>query len=324
MQPGFSRIGGGKTMNWSKKGLIFCTDGKMDWSKTHAQAPVAEYNPANNTIRIYYATRDAEGRSLPGCIVVDADDPCRIQDVSLKPLLDLGERGAFDDCGVMPSCLINHGDKKYLYYTGWNVRNTITYHLSIGVAVSEDEGKTFRKLFSGPVLERNRLEPHLVGAPFILVEYGIWKIWYLSGTEWKIVQGKPEPRYHIKYAESADGINWKREGLVAVDYKDENEAGIARVSVLKHQEKYLMWYSFRNFTDYRTDPANSYSMGFAESADGKHWVRKDELNGLTKSADGWDSVMACYPYVINVKNKIYMFYNGNGFGQSGIGYAECK
>ena len=311
-------------MKWIKKGLIFCADGKLGWSKTHTQAPVADYHPESSVIKIYYATRDEEGRSLPGCITVDADDPGKIVGISSTPMLQLGERGAFDDCGVMPSCLVHYNGKQYLYYTGWNVRNTITYHLSIGVAVSEDGGKTFRKLFPGPVLERNRLEPHLIGAPFILVEEGIWKIWYLSGTEWRMVQGKPEPRYHIKYAESEDGINWKREGLVAIDYKDENEAGIARVSVLKHQDIYLMWYSYRNFMNYRTDPANSYSLGFAESADGKHWERKDGLSGLTRSSDGWDSVMVCYPYVINVKNKIYMFYNGNGFGQSGIGYAVSE
>ena len=311
-------------MQWNKKGMIFRTDGKMDWSKTHTQAPVADYQPENNTIKIYYATRDQEGRSRPGCVTVDADDPGKILEVSPKPLLELGERGAFDDCGVMPSCLVHYNGKQYLYYTGWNVRNTITYHLSIGLAVSEDGGKTFFKRFDGPLLERNRQEPHLIGAPFILAEDGGWKMWYLSGTEWRMLQGKPEPRYHIKYAESADGINWKREGFVAVDYKDENEAGIARVSVLKHQEKYLMWYSCRNFFDYRTDPANSYALGFAESDDGKHWERKDGLSSLTRSAEGWDSVMVCYPYVIVVKNKIIMFYNGNGFGQSGIGYAVSE
>ena len=34
--------------------------------------------------------------------------------------------------------------------------------------------------------------------------------------------------------------------------------------------------------------------------------------------------MICYPNVIKVKDKLYMFYNGNGFGQSGFGYAELE
>lgn len=31
--------------------------------------------------------------------------------------------------------------------------------------------------------------------------------------------------------------------------------------------------------------------------------------------------MQCYPYVIAIDGKTYLFYNGNGFGQSGIGLA---
>ena len=32
--------------------------------------------------------------------------------------------------------------------------------------------------------------------------------------------------------------------------------------------------------------------------------------------------MICYPNVIECDGRIVMFYNGNGFGQSGIGCAE--
>jgi hypothetical protein len=28
-----------------------------------------------------------------------------------------------------------------------------------------------------------------------------------------------------------------------------------------------------------------------------------------------------YPYILKTKNKLIMFYNGNGFGKTGIGYA---
>ena len=31
--------------------------------------------------------------------------------------------------------------------------------------------------------------------------------------------------------------------------------------------------------------------------------------------------MICYPYVIECADQIIMFFNGNGFGQSGIGCA---
>ena len=70
-----------------------------------------------------------------------------------------------------------------------------------------------------------------------------------------------------------------------------------------------------------TDKENSYRIGYAESKDGITWKRLDDKAGIERSKFGWDSEMMSYPNVIKYQDKIYMFYNGNGFGQSGFGYA---
>jgi hypothetical protein len=62
-------------------------------------------------------------------------------------------------------------------------------------------------------------------------------------------------------------------------------------------------------------------MGYAESQDAKQWARMDAAIDLPRTKDGWDSVMAAYPSVVDAGGKRLMFYNGNGFGQSGIGCA---
>jgi predicted GH43/DUF377 family glycosyl hydrolase len=131
-----------------------------------------------------------------------------------------------------------------------------------------------------------------------------------------------EPRYHLKYAESLNGIDWDRKGVVAIDYKSDDEAGIVKATVIKEEDKYRMWYSYRNFLNYRTDVNNSYKIGYAESDNGVDWMRKDHEAGMSPSADGWDAEMVAYPHVIKVKEKLLMFYNGNGFGKTGFGYAE--
>ena len=54
-------------------------------------------------------------------------------------------------------------------------------------------------------------------------------------------------------------------------------------------------------------------------------VRSDGLDdqaGITLSDEGWDSFMLAYPDVVDVGGHRYMFYNGNGFGQTGFGFAE--
>ncbi len=310
--------------NWEKKGLIYAPSGDLEWSQTHAQVPVADYIEEEGIIKVYFSTRDSSGRSHPGFVVLDASNPHKILEVTNDPLLELGKAGSFDDCGVMPSWVVNNGAKKYLYYIGWNVRNTIPYHNAVGLAISEDGGNTFSKFSEGPLWDRDYKEPHYSGTSCVIYEEGIWKNWYLSCTEWRQVNNKMEPRYHLKYAESEDGINWRRDGLVAIDYQSDQEAGIVKASVIKEDEYYYMWYSYRNFNNYRTDISNSYRIGFAISEDGKKWDRKDHQLGLDVNPDGWDSLMVEYPHIIKVKDKMLMFYNGNGFGASGFGYAELK
>lgn len=312
-------------MKWIKKGLIYKPEGNLSWSKSHAQVPVPDFIEAENMVRVYFSTRDEEGRSLPGYVELDADDLTKVLKISQEPLMSLGKLGEFDDCGVMPSWLINVGNEKWMYYIGWNVRNTIPYHNAIGLAISKDGGRTFSKFSNGPLWDRNHIEPHYSGTSCVLFDNGIYKNWYLSCTEWKEVKGRVEPRYHIKYAESTDGINWERKGTVAIDYKDEHEAGIVKASVIKEFGIYKMWFSYRKFVDYRIDVGGSYKIGYAESKDGINWERMDESTlALDVSSDLslWDGLMVEYPHVFDVKGKRYMLYNGNGFGESGFGFAE--
>jgi hypothetical protein len=82
-----------------------------------------------------------------------------------------------------------------------------------------------------------------------------------------------------------------------------------------------MWFSYRGLVDYRTNPETSYRIGYAESRDGLRWERQPDPAGLERSVDGWDSVMVAYTHILPIGNQLYCFYNGNGFGRSGLGYA---
>jgi hypothetical protein len=223
----------------------------------------------------------------------------------------------------MPSWIVNHHGLKYLYYIGWNTGKTVSYRNSIGLAVSRDSGASFTRLFEGPVMDRTRTEPHFCSAPCVLVENGLWRMWYLSCVRWELRNGRPEPYYHLKYAESRDGIEWQREGVVAIDLKP-YEGGITRPCVLRDGGVYKMWYTYRGSQDYRTDRTQTYRIGYAESRDGIGWKRLDEFAGIDVSESGWDSQMVTYPYVYKHRGELHMLYNGNGFGDSGFGYAIAR
>ena len=306
-------------MKFTKKGLIFIPDDNYDWMVSHASIPVVD-RVNTDILRIYFGTRDKQGRSLPAYIEVVADNPQKILYIHDKPVLCLGKLGTFDDNGIMPSWIVNHNGIKYLFYIGWNPQVTVSYRLSIGLAISEDGGKSFKKYSEGPICDRTIDEPYFNTAPCVLIEDGSWKMWYVSCTGWAIINGWPEPFYQVKYAESLDGIHWRKTGHVCIDY-DNFANAIGRPCVFKENGVYKMFYSFRNAKDYRTDRRQSYRLGYAESINGINWVRKDNEVGIFRSESGWDSEMIEYCYLYEHKSKKYMFYNGNGFGKSGFGYA---
>ena len=298
-------------MKWIKKGLIFVPNSNPEWMITHAWVPTAE-NIEGDLYKIYFASRNKQNLSQIGYVVVDINKPKGILEISKIPVIELGPLGTFDDSGVFPSCIVNHNNKKYMYYVGWMQGKRVPYYASLGLAISLDGGKTFNKFSRGPLLSRNDVDPYMTATADVKIEDGLWRMWYLTNTQWTIEDNKPKPRYHIKYAESEDGIKWQRDGVVCIDFKSEDEYAIARPWVIKEREIYKMWYSYRG---------KSYRIGYAESTDGIIWERKDEQAGIDVSEAGWDSEMVACAFVFGHKGRRYMFYNGNDCGKTGVGYA---
>jgi hypothetical protein len=283
----------------------------------HSQVPVIDIY--DNFYRIYYSTR-IDGKSLPMFIDVNIDDPSIVINKSTKPILTLGNPGSFDWAGIMPTDIINFENKKYLYYIGWAIRKDVPYHNNLGLAISYDNGDTWEKFSEGPVFHSSYKEPGYIGTVEIMIENGIWRMWYLSCLNWIEHNGVMEPTYDIKYAESINGIDWEPKGIVCIPLEGE-EGGISSCRVIKNKDKYIMWYSIRNKIDYRKDIKNSYKIKTAESSDGIVWEKNMEVDLDVSENSVWDNEMVCYPFIVENKNNLIMFYNGNGFGKSGIGYA---
>lgn len=306
-------------MRWTKKGVIFAPDRNYDWMVSHASVPVVD-EARPGVLRIYFGTRDKDGHSQTSYIEVDAQVPEKVLYIHEQPILSLGKPGSFDDSGIMPSWLLNWQNKKYLYYIGWNVTVSVPYHLAIGLATSDDDGQSFQKVSQGPILDRSVDEPFFNTAPCVIPEEKHWRMWYVSCTGWEQVGERLEPRYIVKLAESSNDTQWYKPNVACIDY-DERTGAIGRPCVYKEGDIFKMIYSYRGVRDYRTDPAQSYRLGYAESTDGLVWKRRDDEIGIERSASGWDSEMMEYCYVYKHKDRTYLFYNGNGFGKTGIGYA---
>lgn len=297
-------------MRWRKLGFIFCPSGEVEWMQSHAALPIAE-NIQGNLFKIYFSTRDKRNRSFTGYILINIDQPNEILDLSIKPVLVPGDLGEFDDSGTMATWLTRYQGNRFLYYIGWNLGVTVPFRNSIGLSIST-KGEQFSRYSRGPILDRSSDEPHFCASCCVIPDGDLWRMWYLSCTEWRMLNNLPQHRYHIKYAESDDGIHWRREGEVAIDYANDGEYAISRPSVTQDKGIWRMWYSYRG---------QVYRIGYAESDDGRKWKRLDHLVGIDVSDNGWDSEMICYPYVFDHVGQRYMLYNGNGYGKTGFGLA---
>lgn len=304
-------------MNWKKRGVIWQPKGDLWWAKRYATCPTPILF-GDNILRIYIQCRDEHGIGRIGFIDVDPDNPSRILKISNEPVLDIGAPGAFDDNGVFQTSVIKINDGRYfMYYVGFELCHQIRYRLLTGMAISEDNGHTFHKVKSTPILERSTTEMHFRCGPFVWQTLNHnYKMLYVAGSKWEKIDSKLMPVYDIRYAESVDGIHWPDEGQVVLEIDPYTEHGFGRPYLVKKENYYQLFYSIR-----KKHPC-SYRMGYAESPDGLVWQRKDQELGLDVSTDGWDSESIEYAAVINIKDRTFCFYNGNDFGATGFGFAE--
>ena len=297
-------------MYWRKLGLVYCPPGDRPWARQYAHLPTPVVI-APGVVRVYFAGLDEHKYGRIGFVDVAANDPTRVIGTSPEPVLDLGEPGLFDDCGVNPSCVVRVGNRLRLYYVGWQRGTRTPYQLFGGLAESTD-GARFERWSRTPILERTDEEPFLRSATSVLPTGG-YRAWSVSATGWTTVNGESYPRYVVRVADSPDGLAWPATGPVCIDLEDD-EFGIGRPWVVRDPDRYRMWYSIRS-------RARPYRVGYAESPDGLTWTRLDDRVGITTSPSGWDSEMICYPAVIDVEGRRLMFYNGNRHGATGFGVA---
>jgi hypothetical protein len=298
-------------MAWRKLGCIFSPRENYAWMHSHAANPFAEQR-ANDVLRVYFTCRNVVSQSHIG--YVDLDASFNVLSISEEPVLGPGEPGMFDDSGTAMGYLLQVNSKKYLYYLGWNLKVTVPWLNTIGLAVWNEATARFEKKSRAPVMDRSDEDPFSISYPSILQEHGVYKMWYGSNLKWG--KDQSEMDHIIKYAESADGIQWKRSHQVVIGLEHKNEYALSKPFVLRDPDRYRMWYSYR-----ANGHITTYRIGYAESQDGNTWTRMDDKAGIDVSAEGWDSEMICYPCVFDFQGKRYMLYNGNGYGRSGFGLA---
>ncbi|TAV47915.1 glycosylase [Rhizobium leguminosarum] len=312
---------------WEKLGQIYDPGrhARHPQLKQFGQSPSALV--LEDRIRVYFCARpepDANGQYVSHAtyLELDRDDPKTIININEGgPILELGGYGAFDEFGTYPISVARHADEVWAYYAGITRCESVPFNAAIGLAISRDEGLSFTRAGAGPVLCYDPDEPFLLGSPRIRRFDGRWYLWYVAGRRWLAGDSRPEPVYKIRTASSDDGVNWKKHGRdLLADVLGPNECQ-ACADVTFRSGRYHMFYSYREALNYKSGEGG-YRIGYAYSDDMLTWIRRDDLAGLQRSSEGWDSEMVNYPNLFTVGDDIYLLYQGNGMGRTGFGLAR--
>jgi hypothetical protein len=280
---------------------------------------------------MYYAGGDTQGRHR----ICLATSP--IDDLStwrrLGPLLDLGERGAFDAAWCVLPCVHHIGGRWHLYYTGKRGENGrgLQDFTGIGLAVSNDL-LHWRKFSTEPVLLGDGFPEWpdnrgIAGGGSILEilqpdSRVLYRMHYTLATGTPSDSLDVDQRKLSVIAHSHDGIDWFDKRIVLsprtqVDYEN---AGVIALNVWKAKAGYRSIYAAIG------SRFGAYSICEAVSPDGLSWERgaPGENLSLPPTGSDWESQMTEYPNVIEENGKLRLFYSGNGYGKTGIGTALAE
>lgn len=314
-------------MKWEKIGKIFDPSEHSLSAGCSLFAKSPQALVFNSFVRIYFCSqkKTSNGKYLSCPQYADfSKNFGEILRLSKEPVVALGELGEFDEHGIFPLNVLKHEGKIFAYTSGWSRRISVSIDMSIGLAISEDGGSSFKKYGSGgPIMTATHNEPFLVGDPFVKYLNGLFHMWYIFGTGWRrpVPDADAERFYKIAHAISTDGINWTRDGKTIITSKLPNECQ-ALPTVFQAGRQYHMYFCYRNAYDFRKNRRNSYRLGYAFSDDLIVWHRDDSKSGIDVTEGAWDSDMMCYPNAFEYDNSIYMLYNGNEFGRFGFGLAK--
>jgi hypothetical protein len=314
-------------MKWKKLGRIFnpvehkLANNCVEFAQSPQTIVFDDY------VRIYFSTREPDlktGKFLSHVAFVDmSKDFETILNISNKTVISLGELGTFDEHGIFPINLLKEKNRILAYTCGWSRRVSVSVETSTGLAISNDNGLTFEKVGHGPVFTNSPNEPFLVGDSFVQIYNGVYHMWYMFGTRWiDTVDEGAQRVYKIGHATSKDGINWIKEEAKQIipDFLNLDECQ-ALPTVLHHNNRYHMYFCYREATGFRKDKTRGYRLGYAYSDDLINWTRDEANAGIKYSDEGWDSDMMCYPHIFKCDEKVYLLYNGNEFGRYGFGIA---
>lgn len=267
----------------------------------------------DGVVRVLFASCDYEMRGRIFAAEFAPKPPFDLLNVSAEPVLDVGAPGAFDCDGVNPSQLLRVDGEVVLLYIGWRRGSVETpYTLFAGMARSRDGGRTFTK-DDAPLLPPLPGERFFRTAPFITPRHGGYEMLYIGGESFfDGPLGKRLPKYSLRKLHSTHADSWSGPGDIVLEPDvAAGEIGFGRPVITGKNQDRLM-------VSIRTCEGYELVEGPAPGIPGS----RPPLNPVFQPPfESWEAQMRCFGAPCVMGDYELLFYNGDGFGRSGVGLA---
>ena len=289
---------------------------KNIWWCEQATGPSYFRETKSGQIEAFITGRDVDGVSRIGRALINilADKSLQVQKIFTEPIFDVGEDGCFDENGVSYPWIIADDDKEYMFSVGWVQGGKNRFQTYLGLAVRTAKNSVFERISRAPIIDRSNEEPFGIGSCCVVRDGKHWSMLYTSFLPWnkndKVSSAHPhsQPSYNIKMATSQDLLNWKRTNNAILEFDNDEHIHGKPVLFRSQREEWKLYFSARG---------SAYRIAQAEGRSLYNLKRQENLSFV--HAD-WISQTQEYAFPLRVKNTDYLFFNGNGYGRSGLGY----
>ena len=295
---------------WEKLGRIY-EPGRLGGKlASHAANPLAVHL-YGSVFRVFFSGRDAQQRSSVGYFDFDLEKRAVLAECE-DAVFGYGPPSSFYSHGVSIGCVYEVDGVRYILFMGWHIPEGGHWRGEIGrLRLADDMSLALDP--ARPLLGLDEHDPVSLSYPWVMQLGNQLHMWYGTTVTWDA--GNSEMLHVIAHAVSGDGKTWQRRGQ-AIPHQLGIAQAFSRPTVAAIDGRLWMWFS------YRTGSGQSYRIGAAISEDlGQSWTLALGAAGIDVSAAGWDSQMICYPFVFWHADRLWMLYNGNGFGATGFGLA---
>jgi hypothetical protein len=301
-------------MYWQRIKHLFSLHSQHPLMHSHASNPLALQISAHR-FRVFFSTRNIENKSSVSFFDLDMET-LSVIDIALEPIATFMPN-TFYDHGISIGSIYEKGDgKKFMTFMGWTMDHLRDHWMGyLGEMLLEDE--KYLTIQPMPLISpKDLFDPISISYADIVRFGGLYYAFYGSTITWDA--GNQEMIHTIQLAISKDGDVWEKKGIVLPFEKNKIQA-FSRPTIIRIGEEWHMWFS------YRSGNRDQYKIGHAKTNDLYVWdLALEEASLYPDLSIAWESEMVEYPYVFKYKENIYMLYNGNSYGKTGIGICQLK